>query len=61
MTTETHTYEDGTQRVGCPPFPELSPKQEQEAALRGEPALVVDDEAADPQPARRGRKPKAQD
>mgnify|MGYP001014915751 CR=1 FL=1 len=24
---ETHTYADGTQRVGCPPFPKLSPKE----------------------------------
>lgn len=34
--TETHTYEDGSQRVGCPPFPKLSPKEEHEAALRGD-------------------------
>jgi hypothetical protein len=33
--TETKTYPDGSQRVGCAPFPELSPLQEQEAALRG--------------------------
>lgn len=27
-TTETHTYPDGSARVGCPPFPKLSPLQE---------------------------------
>ena len=25
--SETHTYEDGSQVVGCPPWPEKSPKQ----------------------------------
>ena len=25
---EIHTYKDGSQRVGCPPFPKLSPIQE---------------------------------
>lgn len=53
--TETKTYADGSQRVGCPPFPELSPQQEQEAKLRGQPAPET--EAAEAP--RRGRPPKA--
>lgn len=31
--SELHTYPDGSQRVGTPPFPELSPIQEAEAKL----------------------------
>lgn len=31
-----HTYADGSQRVGTPPFPELSPKEETSAMARGE-------------------------
>lgn len=27
-TTVTHTYPDGSARVGCPPFPKLSPLQQ---------------------------------
>lgn len=54
---ETHTYADGTQRVGCPPFPALSPKEEQEAKLRG--PAPKDEDA--PEPARRGRPPKNKD
>lgn len=55
--TETHTYPDGSQRVGCPPFPELSPKEEQEAALRGESPAPKEPE---PKPrAKPGPKPKA--
>lgn len=54
---ETHTYADGTQRVGCPPFPALSPKEEQEAKLRG----PVPKDADTPEPARRGRPPKTKD
>lgn len=50
--TETHTYPDGSQRVGCAPFPALSPKEEQESALRGEP---VAEAAPEPAPVRRGR------
>jgi hypothetical protein len=33
--TETKTYPDGSQRVGCPPFPQYSPLQEAEAKLKG--------------------------
>lgn len=54
---EVKTYPDGTQRVGCPPFPALSPKEEQEAKLRG--PAPKDDET--PEPARRGRPPKNKD
>ena len=53
---ETHTYPDGSQRIGSPPFPKLSPLEEQEAALRGE---VM--EQAEPQPAKRGRPAKNKD
>ena len=50
MTTETHTYSDGSQRVGCAPFPALSPKEEQDAQLRGDTVAVPE-----PEPVRRGR------
>lgn len=57
---EIKTYADGTQRVGCPPFPELSPLQEQEARLRGEmPASSAEPAAVDAP--RRGRPPKNKD
>lgn len=55
--TETHTYPDGSQRVGCPPFPALSPLEEQAAKLRG----PVPQDEAPPEPARRGRPPKSKD
>jgi len=60
--TETKTYADGSQRVGCAPFPKHSPKEEQEAALRGEPAIaeVVTIDTAKPK-AKPGPKPKAKD
>lgn len=32
--TQIHTYPDGTQVIGLPPFPELSPKQRAEQAIR---------------------------
>ena len=48
--TETHTYPDGSQRVGCAPFPALSPKEEQDAQLRGDTVAVPE-----PEPVRRGR------
>lgn len=32
--TETHTYPDGSQRVGSAPFQKLSPLEEQAAKLR---------------------------
>ena len=55
--TETHTYPDGSQRVGCPPFPKLSPKEEHELALRGETQAPKEPE---PKPrAKPGPKPKA--
>ena len=57
---ETHTYADGSQRVGCPPFPELSPLQEQEAMLRGESPASSAEPAAGDAP-RRGRPPKNKD
>lgn len=38
---ETHTYPDGSQRVGCAPFPELSPLQEAALAKRGAPDGAV--------------------
>lgn len=43
-TTETHTYPDGSARVGCPPFPKRSPLQEaQGMAEPDEPATVTVD------------------
>ncbi len=57
--TETHTYPDGSQRVGCPPFPKLSPKEEQEMNLRG-PMPKDEEPAPEPKPrAKPGPKPKA--
>lgn len=53
--TETHTYPDGSQRVGCPPFPVLSPKEESEMLLRG----TVPAKEPEPEAPRRGRPPKA--
>lgn len=52
---ETHTYPDGTQRVGAPPFPKLSPKEEHEAKMRAASA------EPEQEPARRGRPPKNKD
>ena len=54
---ETHTYADGSQRVGCPPFPKYSPLgQAQGKTAEPEPkAVSVDVEAP-----KRGRKPKAE-
>ena len=54
---ETHTYPDGSQRVGCPPFPKYSPlEQAQGKTAEPEPkAVSVDVEAP-----KRGRKPKAE-
>lgn len=41
---QTHTYPDGSARVGMPPFPEMSPLEEaaanQEAAFAEEPVKV---------------------
>lgn len=54
--TETKTYADGSQRVGCPPFPELSPLEEQAAVLRGDTPAPKEPE---PKPrAKPGPKPK---
>lgn len=60
MTTETKTYEDGSQRVGAPPFPKLSPKEEHEAALRGDLPEQAESGSDSKQAAGRARKPKAQ-
>lgn len=62
--TEKHTYADGSQRVGCPPFPKLSPKEEHEAALRGDASAGESQSAEAPAEAqavapRRGRPAKA--
>ena len=60
--TETHTYPDGSQRVGCAPFPKLSPLEEQADVLRGTPYAVdvvaVDTAKPNVKP---GPKPKAKD
>ena len=55
--TDTHTYPDGSQRVGCAPFPALSPKEEQAAKLR-DGTLPAEPVA---EPVRRGRPPKNKD
>jgi hypothetical protein len=47
---EVKTYPDGSQRVGSPPFPELSPLEEQHGK-----------KPAEPEPVKRGRKPKDKD
>lgn len=57
---EIKTYPDGSQRVGCAPFPELSPLQEQEATLRGPAKLQAEVPATETKPrAKPGPKPKA--
>ena len=56
---ETHTYPDGSARVGCPPFPKLSPLEE----ARGVTEAVTESVEAEipaPEHAKRGRKPKAE-
>ncbi len=55
--TETKTYPDGSQRVGCPPFPELSPLQEQNQAKLAV-SVEIHQEAPKPK-AKPGPKPKA--
>ena len=59
---DTYTYADGSQRVGCAPFPKLSPLEEQTSALRGGPAVaeVVTVDAAKPK-AKPGPKLKVKD
>ena len=47
---ETKTYPDGSQRVGCPPFPEISPLEEAQGK-----------KPTEPEPAKRGRKPQHKD
>ena len=57
--SEVHTYPDGSQRVGEPPFPKLSPLEE----ARGVTEAVtesVEEEIPAPEHAKRGRKPKAE-
>lgn len=52
---ETHTYPDGSARVGCPPFPKLSPIEQ--AAGKQEPEAKT--ETLD-KPKRAPRQPKAE-
>ena len=55
---ETYTYPDGSQRIGCPPFPKLSPLEQ--AAGKTEPeAEIVAIEA--PQEKRKPGRPKKVD
>lgn len=49
---ETKTYPDGSQRVGTPPFPELSPLEQAQGKKLPETVQP---------PARRGRPPKNKD
>jgi len=53
--SEVHTYPDGSQRVGEPPFPKLSPLEQEQG--KTEPAEVKTVEVEAP---KRGRKPKAE-
>ncbi|PVY56745.1 MULTISPECIES: hypothetical protein [unclassified Simplicispira] len=58
---ETHTYPDGSQRVGMPPFPKHSPLEEAAGKIApAEVESVAQDVQDEPQPAKRGRKPKAE-
>lgn len=52
---ETHTYPDGSQRVGCPPFPKFSPLEQEQGKTAPAEAQTVEVEAP-----KRGRKPKAE-
>ena len=53
-----HTYPDGSKRVGCPPFPKLSPIEQAAGKQEPEPAVLEVEVPADEQPKRRGRPPK---
>lgn len=53
--SEVHTYPDGSQRVGEPPFPKLSPLEEARGVTE-----AVEAEIPAPEHAKRGRKPKAE-
>ena len=52
---ETHTYPDGSQRVGTPPFPKLSPLEDAQGKTDAAEVEVVEVEAP-----KRGRKAKAE-
>ena len=54
--TQINTYPDGSQRHGEPPFPEISPKQEEALKLHGiQP--VIDKPEPEPEKPKRGRPP----
>ena len=57
--SEVHTYPDGSQRVGEPPFPKLSPLEEARGVTEGV-TESVEAEIPAPEHAKRGRKPKAE-
>lgn len=57
---EVHTYPDGSQRVGCPPFPKLSPKEQAAGKKEPEPEVMDIEVPEAEKPAKRlGRPPKA--
>lgn len=51
---QTYTYPDGSQRIGCPPFPVLSPTEEANGKAAPAEPDVIEVEAP-----KRGRKAKA--
>lgn len=53
---ETHTYPDGSQRVGVPPFPKRSPLEE----ARGVPDPDLPAEQQEPERRKPGRPKKAE-
>ncbi len=56
---ETKTYPDGSARVGAPPFPKLSPLEEAQGKQEPDADDGQDEEGREP--ARRGRRPRAQE
>jgi len=53
--SEVHTYPDGSQRVGEPPFPQYSPLEQMQGKTAPAESQTVEVEAP-----KRGRKPKAE-
>lgn len=52
--TQIYTYPDGSQRHGEPPFPEMSPKQEEALKLHGIQPVI---DKPYPEKPKRGRPP----
>lgn len=56
---ETYTYPDGSQRVGCPPFPRLSPLEQAQGKPEPVAEVVAVEVPAEPEKRKPGRPKKA--